>query len=255
MPLTTATSTTVLSFFPTHRKNSANEEPKGSFGTYPRELLAAQRSLQESLEAAPDIFIRYTQPPLLDASRAILASLLKVPVAETVLVKNATTGVNTVLHNLVFTHTLSPNDVIIYFETAYGAVERALLALRESLDVKLRKVKYIFPLGEGEMVRKFRGVIESVRQEGLTPKLAVFETVVSNPGIRFPFEDVTRVCREEGVLSLIDGAHGVGMIDLDLGRLGADFFTSNCHKYVLLLTFLCFLVFPGFGDLALNRCS
>ena len=65
-------------------------------------------------------------------------------------------------------------------------------------------------------------------------KVAVFETVVSLPGIRFPFEDLVSVCKEEGVLRLIDAAHAVGMIHIDLGRLRPDFFTSNCHKEVLL---------------------
>ncbi|KAL6235227.1 hypothetical protein BDW75DRAFT_210223 [Aspergillus navahoensis] len=204
----------------------------GSFGTYPSQVLEKQRSLQKSLESSPDIFIRYTQPALIDTSRAALAPLLNVPVSDLVLVKNATTGVNTVLHNLALTRTLTSNDVIVYFDTVYGAVERALYALKESWGPKLRKVKYVFPLEEGEMVRRFREVLDNVRKEGLTPKLAVFDTVVSNPGIRFPFEELARVCKEEGVLSLIDGAHAVGMIKLDLAALGVDFFTSNCHKWL-----------------------
>ncbi|RDW90358.1 putative aminotransferase family protein (LolT) [Aspergillus mulundensis] len=204
----------------------------GSFGTYPIQILQKQQALQKSLESSPDIFIRYTQPALIDASRAALAPLLNVPVSDLVLVKNATTGVNTVLHNLAITRTLGPNDVIIYFDTVYGAVERALFALKESWGVQLRKVKYVFPLEKGELVRRFKEVLAGVRGQGLTPKLAVFETVVSNPGIRFPFEELAGVCKEEGVLSLVDGAHGVGMIKLDLARLGVDFFTSNCHKWL-----------------------
>ncbi|OJJ58996.1 hypothetical protein ASPSYDRAFT_151150 [Aspergillus sydowii CBS 593.65] len=204
----------------------------GSFGTYPNQILEAQQSIQKSLEAAPDVFIRYTQPPLLDKSRQTLATLLNIPVSECVLVKNATTGVNTVLHNLAFTRTITPNDVVIYFDTVYGAVERSLLALKESWGVQLRKVKYTFPLEEGELVARFRDVVESVKREGLVPRVAVFETIISNPGIRFPFEEVTRVCKELGILSLVDGAHGVGMIKLDLDNLGVDFFTSNCHKWL-----------------------
>ncbi|KAL4961151.1 putative aminotransferase family protein (LolT) [Aspergillus stella-maris] len=204
----------------------------GSFGTYPISLLEAQQTLQKSLEAAPDIFIRYTQPPLLDKSRAVLANLLNVPVSDCVLVRNATTGVNTVLHNLAITRELTSNDVVIYFETVYGAVERTLLALRESWGVQLRKVKYAFPLEEGELIARFKAVVEGVKRQGLNPKVAVFETVISNPGIRFPFEEVTALCKKLGILSCIDGAHGVGMINLDLGRLGCDFFTSNCHKWL-----------------------
>ncbi|KAL4951786.1 pyridoxal phosphate-dependent transferase [Aspergillus filifer] len=204
----------------------------GSFGTYPLPLLQAQQTLQRSLEAAPDNFIRYTQPRLIDESRAVLANLLNVPVSDCVLVRNATTGVNTVLHNLAITRELTSNDVVIYFETVYGAVERTLLALRESWGVQIRKVKYVFPLEEGELIARFKSVVEGVKKQGLTPKVAVFETIISNPGIRFPFEEVTALCREMGILSCIDGAHGVGMINLNLGELGCDFFTSNCHKWL-----------------------
>lgn len=215
----------------------------GSFGTYPNQILEAQQSIQKSLEAAPDIFIRYTQPPLLDKSRQTLATLLNIPVSECVLVKNATTGVNTVLHNLAVTRTVTPNDVVIYFDTVYGAVERTLIALKESWGVQLRKVKYTFPLEEGELVARFRDVVEDVKREGLVPRVAVFETIISNPGIRFPFEEVTSVCKELGILSLIDGAHGVGMIKLDLDKLGVDFFTSNCHKYGCPLFFVLLFLF------------
>ncbi|KAL4778164.1 pyridoxal phosphate-dependent transferase [Aspergillus varians] len=204
----------------------------GSFGTYPKQVLQTQQSFRNSLESAPDVFIRYTQSPLLDESRQTLATLLNIPVSDCVLVKNATTGVNTILHNLAITRTLTPTDAVIYFETAYGAVERTLFALKESWGVQLRKVKYTFPLGEGELIARFRDVVESVKREGLVPKVAVFETVVSMPGVRFPFEEVTRVCKELGILSLIDGAHGVGMVELDLEKLGVDFFTSNCYKWL-----------------------
>ena len=153
---------------------------------------------------------------------------MNVPVNECVFVKNATTGVNTVLRNLVF----SPGDVIIYFDTVYGAIGKTIQAMEETTPAKGRKVEYEFPITHDELVEKFRAEVKKVKSEGSTPKVAVFETVVSVPGIRFPFEDLVRVCREEGVLSLIDGAHGVGMFKLDLKELDADFFTSNCHKYI-----------------------
>ncbi|KAI9371289.1 pyridoxal phosphate-dependent transferase [Aspergillus egyptiacus] len=205
----------------------------GSFGTYPKPVLQAQQSYQAALESRPDVYIRYTQPTLIDTSRERLASLVKVPSSSIVLVKNATTAVNTILHNLTLAETLKAKDVVIYFETVYGAVERALFALRDANPgIRVRKVKVTFPMSDEEVVARFRRVVEDVRREGLVPKLAVFETIVSLPGVRFPFETMVDVCKEEGILSLLDAAHGVGIIEVDLGRLGVDFWTSNCHKWL-----------------------
>ena len=76
----------------------------------------------------------------------------------------------------------------------------------------------------------FASKIEEIEKSGGKVKLAIFDTVVSAPGVRLPFEQLTKLCREKGVLSLVDGAHGVGHVKLDLGALDADFFVSNCHK-------------------------
>ena len=90
-------------------------------------------------------------------------------------------------------------------------------------------------------------MVERVRSEdggkGLKVKAAVFDMVVSVPAVRFPFEALVKECKELGVLSVVDGAHGVGMLDVDLGSLGVDFWTSNLHKYIP-FTFFLFPVSP-----------
>lgn len=159
-----------------------------------------------------------------------MAPLLNVPVNEVVLVKNATTGVHTVLHNLNFQR----GDAIVYFDTVYGAIDRMLVSMTEHTPVQTRKVDFRFPLSIEDLVKGFVRVVQETRKEGLNVRVAVLETVISMPGVRFPFERVLEVCRELGVLSLVDGAHGIGHLPLDLGSLKPDFFTSNCHKYFFL---------------------
>ncbi|GCB21341.1 hercynylcysteine sulfoxide lyase [Aspergillus awamori] len=192
----------------------------GSFGTYPAAVRTALRHFQDQVEARPDPFIRYTTPKELDVSREAVAKLLNVPRSECVFVKNATTGVNTVLHNLPF----KSDDVIIILKPSTALSKKAL-----------------YPLSNLEPLRF---VVREARSEGLNVKLALFDVVTSLPAVRFPFERLTEVCRKEGILSLIDGAHGIGQLPLDLGELQPDFFTSNCHKWLFVPRSCCVLYVP-----------
>lgn len=188
----------------------------------------AQRAFLDLADARPDPYIRKKHASLLDTSRAAVAQLLHVPRDECVFVKNATTGVATVLYNLNF----QPGEALVYFEPVYGAVEKGIVSLQEHSALQSRKVSFEYPITEDELERRFREVVRRTREEGLKVRAAVFDTIVSLPGVRFPFERFTALCREEGILSVIDGAHGIGQIPLDLSVLRPDFLVSNCHKYV-----------------------
>ncbi|KAL1978720.1 hypothetical protein VTN31DRAFT_1579 [Thermomyces dupontii] len=200
----------------------------GSFGTYPLEVKTAFRRYQEENESRPDYFFYRTRPRRVNEARQAVASLLHADVRDCVFVKNATTGVNIVLRNLQY----EPGDVVIYFATVYGAVLKTLLSLQETTPLQTRKVEYALPLTHDEIVQRFLEVANKARAEGLKVRAAVFDTIVSVPGVRFPFEKLTRACKDEGILSVIDGAHGVGQIPINLSDLDPDFFVSNCHKWL-----------------------
>ena len=102
----------------------------------------------------------------------------------------------------------------------------------ESTPAEQVVIEIEYPIEDDEIVERFRDMVEMVNRDGSQRvKIALFDTVVAFPGVRMPWEALVKACRELGVLSLIDGAHGIGHIDLtDLGEVGPDFFTSNCYK-------------------------
>ncbi|KAI3552817.1 hypothetical protein CABS01_11947 [Colletotrichum abscissum] len=202
----------------------------GSFGTFPKEVRDYQRQLQDESEARPDTFIRYTYLKLLKESKIAVASLLGADPGEVVLVQNATTGVNTVLHNVDF----QPSDTILHFGTIYGACSKTIQSLSEDRPLSSYAIDITYPIDDDEILWRFRSAIDEVKSQGKTPRLAMFDTVLTFPGARFPFERLVATCKELGILSFIDGAHGVGHIDLTyLGDVSPDFFISNCYKWLM----------------------
>ncbi|KAK1656283.1 putative aminotransferase family protein [Colletotrichum phormii] len=177
----------------------------GSFGAFPKELLRE--------------------------SKAALAPLLGAEPGEVVFVQNATTGVNTVLRNLNF----KPGDTVLHFSTTYGSCLKTIQSLSEECSVSSHAIGITYPIDDDEILRRFRCAVEAVKCQRQTPKLAIFDTVLTFPGVMFPFERLVATCKELKILSLIDGAHGVGHIDLSHlgGVVKPDFFISNCYKWLM----------------------
>lgn len=198
----------------------------GSFGALPFPIHLARIQLLHASESRPDLFQLYHYGTLLQNARAAVAELLHTPVANLVFVPNATTGIYTALNNLRY----APGDAIIYFSFAYGSCAKTVLWLQERGGVRAERVQVRMPVEEETLVEELRKAIGRVRARGETPRVAMFDTVVSMPGIRLPFEKMVELCKQEGVLSCVDAAHGAGMLDLNLGELDPDFLVTNMHK-------------------------
>ena len=205
----------------------------GSFGTYPKEVGDKFRAYQAQSEARPCSFHLYDFGAPLDESREALEDLVNAPRDTVVFVGNATEGVNTVFRNLQWNE--DGKDVIIFFSTIYEACAKVadfVVDYFGTSRVTSKEIQLQYPLEDDEIIQRFRNTVAEIEAAGKRARVCVFDVVSSKPGVVFPWEKLCKVCKELGVLSLVDGAQGVGMVKLDLSKADPDFFTSNCHKWL-----------------------
>lgn len=142
-------------------------------------------------------------------------------------VPNATNATTVVLSNLVY----EPKDCILHLSTLYAAVEKLVEYLKETRSgLSSINVPLDYPCGDDELVQKVRLAIQEAKAGGQRVRIAVFDNISSMPALRVPWERLVKLCKEEGVLSLIDAAHGAGQTQLDIKAADPDFLVTNLHK-------------------------
>lgn len=199
----------------------------GSYGLPPQCVVDKYIEALYGDIASPDAFIRKKQPQqYLDGIKAV-AKVLNCSYKNLALVTNATSGVNTVLRSFPF----QKGDKIAFPSTTYGACANTVAFLAKSVGIVPVIVPLDYPMGDSEVVARFE---DTFRSHNI--KLALFDTVVSMPGVKMPFTELQQLCRKHNVVSLVDGAHLIGLIPVDLGspQFQPDFYVLNLHKWLSL---------------------
>ena len=196
----------------------------GSFGACPVEVLRVQAEFQEQMERNPVAFMLHHYQPALEASRAALAGFVGVDPDGLVFVPNATYGVNSVLRTLE--GRLPRGGEIVVTDHTYNACRNAATVTAERIGGRLVEAKIPFPIADPADV--VRSVLDAVTD---TTALVMLDQVTSPTGLVLPVGEIIAAL-EPDVPVLVDGAHAPGMIELDVGALGASFYTANCHKWL-----------------------
>jgi isopenicillin-N epimerase len=195
----------------------------GSFGSCPRSVLKFQQTLQERLERQPVRFLIDEFEAMWDDARRTLAQFVRADADDLVFVPNATTGVNTILRSLEFKR----GDELLTTDHAYNACRCALDFVAARAGARVVMAKIPFPLASSQQA--VDAVLECVTRR---TRLALLDHVTSSTGLVLPLEKIVPKLSARGVETLVDGAHAPGMIPLNLKKLGATYYTGNCHKWL-----------------------
>lgn len=91
------------------------------------------------------------------------------------------------------------------------------------------EIPLIFPMTHKEIINVFLSKVRELKKQHsvtafsdapwISPEcngtrknkfVAVIDSIVFNPGVLLPWQDLVRICREEGVWSIVDAAHSLG---------------------------------------------
>ncbi len=194
----------------------------GSFGATPKAVFDTFMEWERKAELEPVAFHAGSKYTHLAEARAALGAFVGAPANDLVYVENATTGVNIVAKSLPF----QPGDEIVETNHIYGACDKTFQAVCEKTGAKQVVVDIPMPCSDAEMVERiWSGVTDKT-------KLIFLSHLTSPTALKLPVEEICRRARAAGIMTLIDGAHVPGQLDLDVVALDADFYTGNCHKWL-----------------------
>ncbi|KAL7157548.1 hypothetical protein ABFS83_02G084600 [Erythranthe nasuta] len=210
----------------------------GSFGCCPATIIAAQRRHQLLFLRQPDDYYFNTLKPSVLRTRLLIQTLINADhVDEISVVDNATTAAAIVLQHTTwsfFSSAFLPGDAVIMLHHAYGAVKKSAHAYISRAGGHVIEVHLPFPINSpSEIISEFRKTLQIGKSNGRKIRLAIIDHITSMPSVIIPVKELVTICRDEGIARIfVDGAHAIGNIEINVKEIGADFYTSNLHKWL-----------------------
>ena len=198
----------------------------GSFGACPKSIFKSYHNWQLKLENQPVAFLDQARDfnKHMKTPRTFLAKELKVKSNDLVGVTNATAGLNAVAQSIL----LKKGDEILISDHEYGALEKTWDYVAKKNKAKVIEVKVPLPLNsEDEFVEAFKNNMTK------KTKILFISHITSPTALVFPLKKLIKEANKRGIISIIDGAHAPGHIKLNITSLNVDYYSGNCHKWMM----------------------
>lgn len=196
----------------------------GSFGACPQLVFAEFQRFQRELESDPVHFIQKKLPVYLKQAKAPLADFIGCNPKDFFFVPNPTVAINTVMRSLQ----LQPGDEILATNHEYGAMDRTWHFYCKKSGAKYVRQPITLPVVSKEQI-----IAEFWKGYTSKTKVVFLNHISSSTALIFPVKEICEKAQELGLITIVDGAHVPGHIDLDLADLNPDFYTGTLHKWML----------------------
>ena len=196
----------------------------GSFGACPKPVFEEYQRFQLELENEPVYFIQKKATGYLKTARESLAKFVGCNAQDLFFTPNPTFAVNTIMRSLK----LQAGDEILTTNHEYGAMDRTWHFYCKKSGAKYIRQEISLPITSKEQILEefWKGVTSKT-------KVIFLNQISSSTALIFPVKEICVKARELGLITIIDGAHVPGHIDLDITDLNPDFYTGTLHKWML----------------------
>jgi len=196
----------------------------GSFGACPKPIFDNYQKWQLELEREPVQFITKNAAVYLKQSKLALAKFIGCEAEDFFFTPNPTTAINTIIRSLK----LNPGDEILATNHEYGAMDKTWSFYSKQTGVKYIRQKISFPVISKEQLLE-----EFWSGYNVNTKVIFINQISSATALIFPVKEICDKARERGLITIIDGAHVPGHINLNISELNPDFYTGTAHKWML----------------------
>jgi isopenicillin-N epimerase len=196
----------------------------GSFGACPKPIFENYQYWQLELEKEPVQFIQKNSAQYLKTSKDALANYIGCSSDDFFYTTNPTVAVNTVLRSL----NLKEGDEVLTTNHEYGAMDRTWSYFSKKKGIKYIRQNISLPiLSKEQILNEFWSGYTS------KTKIIFISHISSVTALVFPVKEICEKARELGLITIIDGAHVPGQLDLNIQQLNPDFYTGALHKWML----------------------
>ena len=196
----------------------------GSFGACPKPIFEEYQRLQLELETEPVNFIQKKLPAYLKEAKKPLAKFIGCHEADFFFTPNPTFAVNTIMRSLK----LQAGDEILTTNHEYGAMDRTWHFYCKKSGAKYIRQEISLPIVSQEQILE-----EFWEGYNSNTKVIFLNQISSSTALIFPVKEICDKAQQLGLITIVDGAHVPGHIDLNISELNPDFYTGTLHKWML----------------------
>jgi isopenicillin-N epimerase len=122
---------------------------------------------------------------------------------------------------------LTAGDEVITTAREHPAALSPWLVLARRREVVIKQIELPTPLtGPEQALGLFAGAVTD------RTKVLAFSHVQYDDGAVLPVKDLCAFARQRGILTVVDGAQALGMLEFAARDLGCDFYAMCCHKWL-----------------------